>query len=193
MIDLSERLPYSIEYNGQQYKLCPAYDNILRMYRAIEGIDDMEQVDIMLYFLIDGSYPLDINLLQAIINLIFPKARQTGQNARSFDFQQDAQLIYASFYQAYGMDLFEQQGKLHWWSFMALLNGLPSDTKLSEVISIRTRPIPKATRYNARERNELLRLKHIYALHISEEERQQNLQTGLAKIAQCLISMAQKG
>ena len=55
-----------------------------------------------------------------------------------YDIMKDGEYIYASFLQAYGIDLFEAQGKLHWHKFNALLVGLPSDTKFKEVLRIRT-------------------------------------------------------
>lgn len=53
------------------------------------------------------------------------------------DFDYDAEEIYASFMQAYHMDLIEQQGKLHWFKFKALLSGLPDETPIKQLISIR--------------------------------------------------------
>lgn len=49
----------------------------------------------------------------------------------------DSDYIFASFMQAYNLDLIEQQGKLHWKKFNALLSGLPEDTRLIQVIKIR--------------------------------------------------------
>ncbi len=39
--------------------------------------------------------------------------------------------------QAYNIDLIEEQGKLHWKKFNALLSGLPDGTKFVEVMKIR--------------------------------------------------------
>jgi len=55
----------------------------------------------------------------------------------NYSLKHDANYIYASFFQAYGIDLIEQQGKLHWEKFQALLAGLPKDTKFKEVLEIR--------------------------------------------------------
>lgn len=54
-----------------------------------------------------------------------------------YDIEYDANLIYAGFWQAYGIDLFDQQNKLHWTKFKALLSGLPKDTRFSEVTALR--------------------------------------------------------
>ncbi|MCK1248869.1 bacteriophage Gp15 family protein [Streptococcus uberis] len=54
-----------------------------------------------------------------------------------YDIAFDGDFIYASFLQAYSIDLIEAQGKLHWKKFNALLSGLPEGTKFVEVIKIR--------------------------------------------------------
>ncbi|VTS32618.1 phage protein [Streptococcus porcinus] len=55
-----------------------------------------------------------------------------------FSFKYDAEYIYASFMQAYKIDLIDVQNSLHWKKFNALLNGLPSNTKFAEVLKIRS-------------------------------------------------------
>lgn len=62
-------------------------------------------------------------------------ARHAEAGERYFDFFADAELIYAAFYSAYGIDLAEVS--MHWWKFTALLSSLPADTELMRVISLR--------------------------------------------------------
>ncbi|MDG4985501.1 bacteriophage Gp15 family protein [Lactococcus lactis] len=80
----------------------------------------------------------------------------------------DAEYIYASFMQAYGLDLLEQQGKLHWFKFKALLSGLPEDTKFEQVMSIRSWKKPSNSK-NAHE-TQMKKLQEIYALPDTESE-----------------------
>lgn len=54
---------------------------------------------------------------------------------REFDFAFDSELIFASFYEAYGIDL--DVVRLHWWKFCALLSALPESTVLMRVVSLR--------------------------------------------------------
>ncbi len=54
---------------------------------------------------------------------------------REFDFAYDSELIFASFYEAYGIDL--DAASLHWWKFCALLSALPESTVLMRVVSLR--------------------------------------------------------
>ena len=49
--------------------------------------------------------------------------RPAKKSKSVFDFEQDANLIYAAFLEVYHIDL--QQTPLHWWTFMALLSALP--------------------------------------------------------------------
>lgn len=78
-----------------------------------------------------------------------------------YSFKHDAEYIYASFLQAYGIDLIEQQGKLHWFKFQALLSGLPEDTKFRQVVSIRT--WKKPSKHDTEEK-QMMELKKVYKL-----------------------------
>ena len=75
----------------------------------------------------------------------------------------------------------------------ALMEGLPATTRFSDIIAIRTRPLPAPNKNNAAERAELARLKQKYRIRLTEDERENGFQKGLAKMAQCLIAMAQEG
>ncbi len=65
-----------------------------------------------------------------------PEVKDDDEEAY-FDIKRDADLIYASFLSEYGIDLIDQQGKLHWHKFQALLQGLSSESILQKVIQIR--------------------------------------------------------
>lgn len=87
-----------------------------------------------------------------------------------YDIRYDGDYIYSSFLQAYGIDLFDAQGELHWRKFNALLSGLPEGTKLMEVIKIRKWKPQKGD--SAEYKEEMRRLQKDYALpnEIVEEE-----------------------
>jgi hypothetical protein len=78
-----------------------------------------------------------------------------------YSLKYDAEYIYASFMQAYGIDLIEQQGKLHWHKFQALLAGLPEDTKFRQVVSIRM--WKKPSKHDTEEK-QMMKLKDVYRL-----------------------------
>lgn len=181
-------LPYQVLEKGRIYTLTPSFDNVLQMYQAIDGLDSWDKPEVMLSYLVKGKCKPSIGLLKAVSDVLFTPSKGSGDKA--FDFVQDSSLIYAAFYQAYGMDLVEQQGKLHWWKFSSLLNGLPSNTRFSEIVAIRMKPIPSPTKYNQEEREELMRLKAVYALKLTSEEREEQLQNSLWKVVNYLQSVA---
>lgn len=87
---------------------------------------------------------------------------QSEDGERLFSLKYDAEYIYASFLQAYGIDLMDAQNSLHWKKFNALLNGLPSDTKFAEVLKIRAYKPQKGDSKKYKE--SMKKLKKEYAL-----------------------------
>lgn len=88
-----------------------------------------------------------------------------------YDIRFDGEYIYASFLQAYHLDLFDMQGKLHWRKFNALLSGLPEGTKLMEVIKIRKWKPQKGDSTEYKE--EMRKLQKDYALPYDEIEEEE--------------------
>ena len=141
-----------------------------------------------LFFSIEDRHKIFETIFKEIISV----NKKKKDTLKSFDFLQDSQYIYAGFKQCYGMDLFEQRDKLHWWKFISLFSGLSSETRMVQIIGIRTQKLPKPTKYNAEERARIIRLKNEYRLEMSEEEREASLQSGLAKMAMVLEGMAKR-
>ena len=188
MANIFTPLPYEVREKGRIYTLTPWFDNVLQMYQAIEGLDAWDKPEVVLSYLVKQKVKPSLELLQAVSGVLFPPSNGSGEKA--FDFVQDSALIYAAFMQAYGMDLVDQQGKLHWWKFQSLLNGLPSNTRFSEIVSIRMKPIPSPTKYNKEEREELMRLKAVYAINLTSKEREEQLQKSLRNVVNYLQSVA---
>ena len=53
------------------------------------------------------------------------------------DYQEDGEFIYASFMNAYGIDILDKNFLMHWHKFKALVLGLPQGVIMSEIMSIR--------------------------------------------------------
>ena len=66
-----------------------------------------------------------------------------GNPVKYYSFTQDAGAIYASFYEQYGMDLVDQEGKLHWDKFKALFAGLGPKTYFQRIVQIRMKDTSK--------------------------------------------------
>lgn len=187
-----------LSFERRIIRLNTAFFRVLQCYVILqdEFISQYEQVEMCLRLLVRNKYTLLFlppNKKIHLFKLIFESFIDTGGNTKdavkSFDFEQDASFIYASFLQCYGIDLMGKDRNLHWWKFIALFSGLTDDTRIMQVISIRTKPMPKATKYNAEERRQLARLKAIYRLKVTETEREKQLAEGYIKMAKALEGM----
>lgn len=79
---------------------------------------------------------------------------------KAYCFEQDAELIFAAFWEAYGIDLNAVEG-LHWWKFRALFKALPSECEFCKVMGYRTAD----TKGMTKQQKELYsRMKKLYAL-----------------------------
>ena len=95
-------------------------------YLHPEQITDFEAaVDAMLDFYLCGERPRGDS----------PQSGGAGSAKRVYDFTQDAAYIYASFRQAYGINL--ARDDLHWWEFTALFAALPEDCIMSRIMAYR--------------------------------------------------------
>lgn len=103
-------------------------------------------------------------LVSDVLQAFVMRDSPSSDNVRAFDFAQDADYIYAAFWQTYKMDLLKERGRLDWRRFYALFLGLPENTRLSEIMSIRTREMPKQNEYNEKEIEALKKAKRYYAL-----------------------------
>lgn len=84
---------------------------------------------------------------------------------KAFDFEQDANLIYAAFYATYGISLTTVEF-LHWWEFMALFEGLPEATLMQRVIYWRTADLAGLSKH---EKNHVLKMRKTFALKEQEK------------------------
>lgn len=186
-----------IEIHGKTYKLDLAYDTVLnaqRMFRERLLSDSDMLVEALAIFGIDETTisRLTWKKRSEILNQIFEEKVKTrvrpriGEARVLFDFEEDGEYIYASFMQDYGIDLIEQQGKLSWRRFMALFEGLSSNTKIKEVMKYRGMEVPAPNGKNNKEIKDLMEIKSYYALGYRED----NGKSGLNKLFSTLEAMA---
>lgn len=186
---LYDALPTSVEYGGKAYKLRPAWPNVLAAMDVLEdeNLPDVEQVGCALDLLIAGQHPVDSGLLQAAIKTLVP-SKEKSNEPPVMDFEQDCELIYAAFWQTYGINL-NKCRNMHWCEFFALLKGLPEGTRFADVVGVRQTPMPKPTKDNAEYRARLSRMKAKYAL----KKHGLSVQDGLTSMFNSLKSMAKGG
>lgn len=194
---LYDHLPTEIEYEGKKYKIRPYFNRVLY---CVDIFNDKEygtpeKIEYCCEALLYSTSRLDIyqkaEILNSIINLLFDE-KNNSSNKKSFDFTQDSKYIYAGFMQCYGIDLFECKNKLHWWKFVSLFQGLSKDTKMMEIIDIRTKPIPNRDKYNGEYITNLIKLKAEYQLEFTQEEREAQMQESLKGLFNSLKNMAER-
>ena len=193
---LQERLVYKIRVGKRTYRLKPDFRNVLKMFDILADKNLMEsaRIDLALHAIVKRP-PRKIQnqllvFLAAREALIKPSKGGEGKE-RVTDFDQDADMIRAAFRQAYGIDLY--RAKLHWQEFSELLNNLPEGTRYSEIVDIRTRPLPEATKWNGKQRQALIEAKMKFGINKTEIETKQGYNRGVNMLANALLKMAQNG
>lgn len=151
---LNDPLVTSFSYNGEEYAIDLSFDNVLDVFDVFDDSDlrDYEKAEICLALLLGDEYKGNANDLWNHVYETFIHAESKRpieydrkgnplpvqkESKQTINFEIDAEYIFASFQQAYGMNLHKEQGKLHWHEFKALLSGLPSDTIMQRIIQIR--------------------------------------------------------
>lgn len=62
-------------------------------------------------------------------------------NIKSYDFEQDYLYIWSAFDRIYKIDL-NDNITMHWWEFKSRFDDLPEETKIKQIIQIRTMKLP---------------------------------------------------
>ena len=182
MFLLHKKLETELDLDGRIYPINMSFDNILTFFDIMEDTisTDHDKIVSALYQLLGLHLDLEINELYEVFKYIMDHFINEGSSSEEVvdvdgnpmpvkkkdpvqDLRHDAVYIYASFKQAYNINLFEEQGKLDWREFKALLGGLPEDTVMSKIIDIRKRPYPKG-KYATEERKRLKEAKRACAL-----------------------------
>ena len=187
---LYERLPDRVTVGRRRYKLRLDFRNVLRMIDTL-GRDDLlpEAREYLALRCITRPRGNTHALMTAVLELLFPARGESTE--KIMDYAQDADLIRAAFLQCYGINLCRD--RLHWLEFSALLASMPEGSRYSEILSIRARPMPAPTKYNAEERAWLANAKAQYAVKLTDKERENQYQKGLRQMAAGLLNLAKQG
>ena len=192
-IKLFETPPEGVTVDGRFYRCDFDFRNVLKMLDLMQRTDLLP--DAMEYLCLKCVYSHRIRaktvskLYKAVCDVLFEKRPETGEK-RLTSFEQDAPLIRAAFRQVYNIDLFRDH--LTWFEFTELLHGLPDGNRYEETIGIRARPLPAPNKYNAKEREWLLKAKQSVALHLTEAEAAKKYDADVGKIFAGIMSMIPK-
>ena len=193
---LYEALPDRVTLGRHVYRLNLDFRNVLLMLDTARRDDLIPSARIYRALRCVMRHPPRNDVLCAAIfveveKLLFSGVGKKADGPKITDFEQDADLIRAAFWQAYRINLWCD--RLHWFEFRALLNALPDGSRYSDIVGIRARPIPEATRYNQAEREWLFKAKAACALEMSEEERAASYANGLRAMSESMRALANRG
>ena len=167
MLDISRKLVdelvLEIEGEEQIFPLLLSFDRVLKLFEmwGDEEIPEIMRPLLALKILTGVSFEnLTVDEAMEIVRTIFEEHIQTRKvddeveydlagnvikttsseepHKRLYNLKYDGDYVFASFMQAYRIDLIEEIGRLHWKKFNALLVGLPEGTKFAEVLKIRS-------------------------------------------------------
>lgn len=191
MLNLSRKLEDNLIIGNDVYPLDLSFGKVLRVIELLQDKEIEEEIKpyVALQMLTGANFS-NFNLIEAneILEEVFQahivnektqaieydlmgnpmpvKEKETEE--RVYSLKHDADYIFASFFQAYGIDLIEMRYKLHWKKFNALLNGLPSDTKFMEVLKIRSWKPRKGD--SAEYKEDMRKLQQEYELPYEDED-----------------------
>lgn len=167
MLDISRKLVdeliLEIEGEEQIFPLFLSFDRVLKLFEmwGDERVPKIMRPLFALKILTGVSFKdLTVDEAMEIVRAIFEEHIRPGKvndeveydlagnvikttsaeepHKRLYNLKYDGDYVFASFMQAYRIDLIEEIGRLHWKKFNALLVGLPEGTKFVEVLKIRS-------------------------------------------------------
>lgn len=142
MIDLRKRsLQSTIEHNGISYGINTDYRLWLDLPEKLQRLNERDY-DGYISLFADDIPPISNETVEALIAFynpprVLPNTEyESGHRAEVIDYIIDADYIYAGFMQAYGIDLVDAE--MHWHKFLALVEGLPEGTVMTNIIQYRS-------------------------------------------------------
>ncbi|WP_281659129.1 Gp15 family bacteriophage protein [Halobacillus sp. Cin3] len=183
-VSLTHRFDGDYEWGGLKLTLDMSFDNILLVYEMLEDrylgtidklllavellvLDDEELSDYGDQELIQLALDLFRDCLDRDLRGGEDKEAESDENSINtpvYDWNEDAELIYASFLFDYNIDLYEAQGSLHWSRFLALFKNLSDKSPFGIAVHYRTCDVPKPDSHNKEERDHILKMKRKHAL-----------------------------
>lgn len=169
--EITKKTAETAEFRGTVYRLRPAFRRVLAAAELMADgrIRYAPKCRYALKILLSPlSYITALRLSEngraELLDRVFDALTDGGkkQSRKIISFEKDGGRIYAAFLQSYGIDLAREGEKISWRQFIQLLGNLPENTRLCEIMKIRSEEIPTD---NPRYAAELARLKAIYDIN----------------------------
>ena len=185
---LLEKLPDTLNVGGAEYMIDTDFRTAIRFTLLMQDkrANQLMRLDLVLKMFYIDAIPEDlIAAVYAILDFYggakTAKESEHSTQKRVFDFDVDADLIYAAFLSQYGIDLLDID-YMHWWKFKALFAGLSEDTEIMKVIGYRS--IKITNDMSSEQKKRYRKLKSLYALpdNRTEEEKEQVFAANLLRL-----------
>lgn len=190
---LTEDIDDRFKFNDKIFHVNMAFDNVLLLHEMFddEAISDGEKILLALEMLVVECEQLQFSSFEEVVLLYKYVMKEflgydienteTEEKKKVYDFSRDAELIFASFFSSYNMDLHKQRGKLHWKKFIVLMNHLDEKTAFKKVVGYRTMKVPKADKNNQEQIAHIRKMKELYSLdERTSDERMNDAFTAVA-------------
>lgn len=196
MLQLTDTLTTAIELDGLVLDIDLSFDNVLRFFELMESDDfsNEEKLSLSFYMLYDRD-DIDAATMFEFVKAaheylkLTPYGNNTSETVEEmddtddyndfegeqvqtalYDFKKDSAAIYASFKKEYGIDLIQEQGRLHWDVFKALFDNLSETAPINKIINIRGKSLQGL---EGDELNATIELQNFYSLYSKEEQEEQ--------------------
>lgn len=189
---LIDCLPRSVRIGGREY----AINTDFRACVAFEIMVEKGEKDLVKLFrpFYPNGLPHDaegaVNAALWFFRCGEPEPEEKTHSKKGYSFAVDSGAIFADFWRFYNIDLSEEG--LHWWTFRALLSGLPQESEFKERIYYRTcdlKDLPNKEKKRINEIRKAIEIKNENGGKMTLEERNAMM---LAYVAR-RTSEAQKG
>lgn len=184
---LTNGLPESLSISGKDCPIKTDFKVWLKFSEIMgQGISEAQKLPEIFKLIFDELPPNLFNAMAEIID--FYRCGASNQKnttdrvpqKRIFDFEFDADLIYAAFLQQYKIDLCNTE--MHWWKFKALFDCLSEETKFMKVLGYRSIDISKIR--DKKQKQQYRKLKELYRLpdNRSEEQKEKDFSLSIASM-----------
>lgn len=169
---ITDILPDSIEYKGKNYPVKTDFKVWLKFHKILKDKNKSpaEKSTLSILCCFDGERckklpDTSTEALEALLSFFSggyrtEKGERSAKSEKVFDFTEDSGYIYSAFFQEYGIDL--SRTSMHWYRFLALLNGLSESTQLRKIIAWRSVNLSEIK--DPKRRDFYRRMKNIYKL-----------------------------
>lgn len=183
---LIDELPETISINNNEYPINTSFRVGIMFSQLLDEVKDPAEFQLYalrLYF--DEKYKRELlNKQDTIKEIVWffncgfredeRKLKYIQENnivlppsERYYDYDYDADSIYASFIYDYGIDLQDIEN-LHWWKFNAMLRGLSDETRFKKILHIRTYDMTELSP-KAKSRIQKIQSQEPYKIPVREE------------------------